>query len=381
MKRTVTYTTPPGELLTATPESSYQPISGTAIANIISAAGLDCRCANTVVAPQLVHYDMNLTDILQYNETKLNKIMKAIGARYHGIATLTSSNIADFGVDISRTERAFINLRSGLYTTDFNNASRSSACIGVDTTNHAVVVDIANAPHMLIAGTTGSGKSVLLNSLLCSLLYKITPFDGKLILIDPKMIELGRYKNLPHLYCPIITDSSVAVKMLADLCVEMDERYQEMNRLGVKDISETNYPRLYVVIDELADLMLTSKKSVEHSIVRIASKARAAGIHLIIATQRPSVNVVTGLIKANIPCKISLAVSNVHDSMVILDHGGAEKLTGRGDAIIKTGNSIIERRFQALFTPDSDIDNIVSYYAAMKQEPPKRKGLFGLLAG
>ena len=222
---------------------------------------------------------------------------------------------------------------------------------------------------------------MLLNSLLCSLLYKITPETGKLVMIDPKSIELSKYENLPHLYCPIITDTHVAVNTLSNLCAEMDERYRYMQKLGVKDISETDLPRIYVVIDELADLMLTSRKSVEYSIVRIASKARAAGIHLIIATQRPSVNVVTGLIKANIPTKIALSVSNVHDSMVILNHGGAEKLTGKGDAVIKTADSIHERRFQAYFTPDSDIDSIVEYYAAIGRETPKKRGLFGLLAG
>jgi len=381
MKRTVTYITPPGDFLTNTPETGYQPINGTTIANIISASGIDCRCANVTVAPQLVHYDMNLTDILQYNETKLNKVLKAVSARYHGVASLTSSKIADFGIDIARTERAFVYLRTGIYTNSFNNASRSSAAIGVDTNGDNVVVDIADAPHILIAGTTGSGKSVLLNSLLCSLLYKITPETGKLIMIDPKQVELSKYENLPHLYTPIITDANVAVNMLYTLCSEMDDRYREMAKLGVKDISQTNFPRLYCVIDELADLMLTSKKSVEHSIVRIAQKGRAAGIHLIIATQRPSVNVVTGLIKANIPTKIALSVSNVHDSMVILNHGGAEKLTGKGDAVIKTADSIHERRFQAYFTPDSDIDSIVDYYAAIGRETPKKRGLFGLLAG
>jgi S-DNA-T family DNA segregation ATPase FtsK/SpoIIIE len=187
-------------------------------------------------------------------------------------------------------------------------------------------------------------------------------------MIDPKQVELSIYEGLPHLYRPIVKGAPEAITALAGLCGEMDNRYRYISKCGAKSVSDTNLPRIYCVIDELADLMLTSKNTVENYIIRIAQRGRAAGIHLIIATQRPTVNIITGLIKANIPTKIALAVSNVSDSVTILNHGGAEKLTGRGDAIIKTPDSITEKRFQALFTPDTDIQAIVSYY-----NPPRRR--------
>jgi len=375
MNNEIIYTTPAGDILTASPKTDYQPISGTTIAALISASGIGCQCVNVAVAPQLVHYDMNLTNILEYNETKLSKVIKAIGARHHSAATFASSKIADFGIDIARNERSDVYLRTGIYTESFNNASRNSAAIGVDTSGNNVILDIATAPHVLIAGTTGSGKSVLLNSLIVSLLYKATPATAQFIMIDPKQVELSNYSRLPHLYKPIVTDANNAVSTLADVCAEMYRRYSLLAEQGYKQLADAPhlFPRLYIVIDELADLMLTSKRAVETSIVRIAQLGRAAGIHLIVATQRPTVNVVTGLIKANIPCKIALAVSNITDSMTILNHGGAEKLTGRGDAIIKTADSIIERRFQTYFTPDHDINAVIDhYYMKSCENAPKR---------
>lgn len=375
MKKKYTYTTPPGDLLTNTSAHDCQIISGLTVAEFMTAAGIKCDCVNVCAAPQVVRYDLRLKDIYSYSETKIKRALKAFQARFNTVASLDRSSVGDFAITATQTERQPLNLKSVIYTASFNEAPRTACAAGVDINNNPVILDIAKAPHILIAGTTGSGKSVLLNSMIISLLYKATPVTAQFILIDPKQVELTAYKDLPHLYKPIVTDVNKAVLTLADACAEMDRRYKTLAAAGYKSLADCPqlFPRLYIVIDELADLMLTSKNAVESSIVRIAQLGRAAGIHLIIATQRPSVNIVTGLIKANIPTKIALSVSNIHDSMTILNHGGAEKLTGRGDAILKTPDSIIERRFQAAFTPDSDIKNIVDYYS---RSNPKKSGLF-----
>ena len=370
MKRT--YTTPPGELLTATP-AIFNPITpGATVAQFITAAGIKCECVNVCAAPQVVRYDLKLKNIFDYNETKIKKVLTAFQARYNTVATFDRSEMGDFSILATRTERQPLNLKSVIYTNSFNNAPRTACAAGIDSNNNPVIIDVAKAPHILIAGTTGSGKSVLLNSLIVSLLYKATPATAQFIMIDPKQVELTNYKALPHLYKPIITDVCAAVVTLKTACAEMDSRYKKLAAKGYKSLADCPqmFPRLYIVIDELADLMLTSKKAVENYIIRIAQLGRAAGVHLIIATQRPTTNIITGLIKANIPCKIALAVSNTADSMTILNHGGAEKLTGRGDAIIKTADSIQEKRFQAAFTPDHDINAVVNHYK------PKYKKLF-----
>lgn len=375
MKKKYIYTTPPGELLTATPAKQCNIINGSTVAEFMTAAGIAADIVNVCAAPQVVRYDLRLKDIYSYNETKIKRALQAFNARFNTVATLDRSSYGDFAIIATRTERQPLNLKSVIYTASFNDAPRTACAAGIDSNNNPVIIDIAKAPHILIAGTTGSGKSVLLNSMIVSLLYKATPATAQFIMIDPKQVEMTAYKDLPHLYKPIVTSAADAVITLADACAEMDRRYKTLAASGYKQLADAShlFPRLYIVIDELADLMLTSKNAVETSIVRIAQLGRAAGIHLIIATQRPTTNIITGLIKANIPLKIALAVSNTADSMTILNHGGAEKLTGRGDAIIKTPDSITERRLQAAFTPDSDIKNIVDYYS---HSNPKKSGLF-----
>lgn len=371
-RKQITYTTPPGELLTATPAKQCNIINGLTVAEFFTAAGIAADCVSVCAAPQVVRYDLRLKDIYTYNESRINRALKAFNARFNTVATLDRSSVGDFAITATRTERQPLNLKSVIYTNSFNNASRTACAAGIDSNNNPVIIDIAKAPHVLIAGTTGSGKSVLLNTMIVSLLYKATPATAQFIMIDPKQVELTVYKNLPHLYKPIVTNAADAVLTLAEACADMDRRYKTLAVSGYKQLADCPqlFPRLFIIIDELADLMLTSKNAVETSIIRIAQLGRAAGTHLIIATQRPTTNIITGLIKANIPLKIALAVSNTADSMTILNHGGAEKLTGRGDAILKTPDSITERRFQAAFTPDSDIKNIVEYYS---HSNPKRR--------
>ena len=235
--------------------------------------------------------------------------------------------------------------------------------------------DIAKMPHGLIAGATGSGKSVCINSIIMSILYKARPDEVKLIMIDPKVVELGIYNGIPHLLVPVVTDPRKAAGTLGWAVSEMEKRYQMFAASGVRDLEGYNkvadadpemikLPRVVIIIDELADLMMTAPKEVEDSINRIAAKARAAGMHLIIATQRPSVDVVTGVIKANIPSRIAFAVSSQIDSRTILDAAGAEKLLGRGDMLFSTSSSPKPARIQGCFVSDEEVEAVVSFVKA-----------------
>jgi S-DNA-T family DNA segregation ATPase FtsK/SpoIIIE len=217
-------------------------------------------------------------------------------------------------------------------------------------------------PHMLIAGATGSGKSVALNTILCGMLYCATPTMTQFVMIDPKQVELSAYAGLPHLAAPIITSADEAVNTLQSINAAMDQRYKVMARQRTKSGTEAGFPRMVIVIDELADLMLTSKKAVEESIIRIAQLGRAAGMHLLVATQKPVVSVITGLIQGNIPCKLALQTASTSDSVRILGHKGAETLLGRGDALLKLPDRVQEIRLQCAYTAPEDIDAIVNYW-------------------
>ena len=249
-----------------------------------------------------------------------------------------------------------------LTTTFQDHTPHLRTCLGCNSNNKAVVLSVGDMPHILIAGATGSGKSVLLNSMIISMLYSCTPATMQMVMIDPKKVELSKYEGLPHLSCPIVKNHNDAVQTLENVCAEMDSRYDRMAAEGYKKASDMGLPSMVVIIDELADLMLTSKYECEQSIIRIAQLGRAAGIHLIIATQRPTVNVITGLIKSNIPCKIALQTSSIRDSITILDHKGAESLTGKGDALLKLPSQVEEIRFQSAYVSDADIESVVHYW-------------------
>ncbi|MCE7791424.1 DNA translocase FtsK [Salipaludibacillus sp. CUR1] len=248
-----------------------------------------------------------------------------------------------------------------------------SAAMGMGISGEAIVTDLQKMPHGLIAGATGSGKSVCVNSILTSILYKATPDEVRLLLIDPKMVELAPYNEVPHLAAPVITDPKEATKSLKWAVSEMENRYEKFAKAGARDISRYNekmkksgneksvLPYLLIVVDELADLMMVSPQEVEDSICRIAQKARACGIHLLVATQRPSVDVITGLIKANIPTRVAFSVSSQVDSRTILDGSGAEKLLGRGDMLMLENGSSKPLRVQGTFVSDDEIERIVDY--------------------
>ena len=253
-----------------------------------------------------------------------------------------------------------------------DNPSKVSFAVGKDIGGNNIVGNIAKLPHLLIAGTTGSGKSVCTNSLIISLLYKATPEEVRLIMVDPKMVELGIYNGIPHLLIPVVTDPKKAAGALQWAVVEMMKRYRAFSEIGVRDLASYNahaaktddmekMPQIVVVIDELADLMLVAAKEVEESICRVAQMGRAAGMHLIIATQRPSADVITGLMKANIPSRIAFAVASSLESRIILDTTGAEKLVGRGDMLYFPLGTGKPQRVQGCLISDEEVAAVVGF--------------------
>lgn len=284
-------------------------------------------------------------------------------------------NKAAVGIEVPNKTGSIVSVREILESPAFINAkSKLTVALGRDIGGNVVVTDIAKMPHGLIAGATGSGKSVCINSIIISLLYKATPDEVKLLMIDPKVVELGIYNGIPHLLVPVVTDPRKAAGALGWAVTEMERRYKMFADRGVRDLAGYNkfvenlgdpevqkMPHIVIIIDELADLMMTASKEVEDSINRIAAKARAAGMHLIIATQRPSVDVVTGVIKANIPTRIAFAVSAQPDSKTILDSAGAENLLGRGDMLFSPVGSSKPSRIQGCFVSDEEVEAVVDY--------------------
>ncbi len=278
------------------------------------------------------------------------------------------------GIEVPNDKRSTVYLRGLIDCDAFRTAkSRVTCCLGEGVGGVSVYLNIEKMPHLLIAGATGTGKSVCINSLIMSLLYKAKPDEVKLLMIDPKTVEFSVYKDIPHLMAPIITDSKRAAGALNLAVQEMERRYELMRTVGVRNIAGYNaatendryehpyIPQMVIIIDELADLMMTAKNEVEASIVRLAQKARAAGIHLILGTQRPSVDVITGLIKANVPSRISFTVTSQVDSRTILDNAGAEKLLGIGDMLYAPIGSSKPQRVQGCFVSDEEVEKIVEY--------------------
>ncbi|MDU4930250.1 MAG: DNA translocase FtsK, partial [Staphylococcus epidermidis] len=274
------------------------------------------------------------------------------------------------GIEVPNQNPTKVNLRSIIESPKFKNTeSKLTVAMGYRINNEPLLMDIAKTPHALIAGATGSGKSVCINSILMSLLYKNHPEELRLLLIDPKMVELAPYNDLPHLVSPVITDVKAATQSLKWAVEEMEKRYKLFAQYHVRNITafnkkapyEQRMPKIVIVIDELADLMMMAPQDVEQSIARIAQKARACGIHMLVATQRPSVNVITGLIKANIPTRIAFMVSSSVDSRTILDSGGAERLLGYGDMLYLGSGMNKPIRVQGTFVSDDEIDEVVDF--------------------
>ena len=286
---------------------------------------------------------------------------------------------AAIGIEVPNKENTAVGLRELLETKEFQEfSSKLAFAVGKDIGGKTVVSDIAKMPHMLIAGSTGSGKSVCINTLIMSILYKADPSEVKLILVDPKVVELSVYNGIPHLLIPVVTDPKKASAALQWGVAEMTDRYKKFADYNVRDLKGFNQkmeelkqkgetglpekmPQIVIIVDELADLMMVAPGEVEESICRLAQLARAAGIHLILATQRPSVDVITGLIKANMPSRVAFAVSSGVDSRTILDMNGAEKLLGKGDMLFYPQGYSKPVRVQGAFVSDGEVSAVVDY--------------------
>lgn len=339
----------------------------------LSSFHVDAKVVNRTKGPAVTRFEVQPARGVKVNKvTNLTDDIKlALAAKDIRMeAPIPGKNA--IGIEVPNRTSAPVMLREILRRDVFRQPdSPLTVGLGLDISGQPIVTDLKKMPHGLVAGATGSGKSVCINSILVSLLYKASPDEVKLLLVDPKMVELATYQEVPHLVAPVITDPKQATAALKWVVQEMERRYELFSQRGVRDISKYNQrfsengkpalPYLLVVIDELADLMMVSPQDVEDAICRIAQKARACGIHLLLATQRPSVDVITGLIKANIPTRIAFAVASQTDSRTILDMGGAERLLGKGDMLFHENGSPKPIRVQGTFVSDEEIEDVVAY--------------------
>ena len=336
---------------------------------------IEAHIINVTRGPSVTRYEVELEKGVRLNKltTSAKDIALSLGVANVRIEAIPGK-ISVVGIEVPNKSVNTVTLREVIHSNEFARAkSKSSFSVGKDIGGACIVGNIAKLPHMLIAGTTGSGKSVCMNSIIISLLYKASPEDVKLIMVDPKMVELGIYNGIPHLLIPVVTDPKKAAGSLQWAVTEMMRRYKAMSNAGVRDLESYNsiiesqednavkLPQVVVIIDELADLMLVAAKEVEESICRIAQMGRAAGIHLIIATQRPSADVITGLMKANIPSRIAFAVASAMESRIILDTQGAEKLVGRGDMLYAPIGAGKPLRVQGCFVSDEEVEAVTSF--------------------
>ena len=372
------YVFPPLDLLTKPPrlsdgdEESELRARGELLVNTLKEYSVETTIANATKGPNATRYELipatgvrinRITNLSDEIAMKLAAKSVRIEAPIPGKSTV--------GIEVSNDKTQTVYLREVIDTPAFRNAeSKITAAIGKDIAGENVIADIDKLVHLLIGGATGTGKSVCINSILISLLYKATPEDVRLILVDPKMVEFNVYRGIPHLLVQVVTNPKKAAGVLAWACMEMDARYEKLAMKNVRDIhgynrnlaeGEKKMPHIVIVIDELADLMISAPKVVEESVARLSQKARAAGMHLIIATQRPSAEVVTGQIKANIPSRIALAVTSGINSNIILDERGAEKLLGKGDMLFDPIGATKTQRVQGCFVSDKEVENIVEF--------------------
>ena len=340
----------------------------------LASFNIDAHIINVTRGPSVTRYEVELDKGVRLNKLTscADDIALSLGASGVRIAAVPGK-ISVVGIEVPNRSVTTVSLREVIDSSEFAKAkSKTSIALGKSIDGNCVVGNIAKMPHLLIAGTTGSGKSVCMNSLILSLLYKAGPEDVKLIMVDPKMVELGIYNGIPHLLIPVVTDPKKAAGSLQWAVTEMLRRYKMMSDMGVRDLESYNsivtaeedgqkLPQVVIIIDELADLMMVAAKEVEDSICRIAQMGRAAGMHLIIATQRPSANVITGLMKANIPSRIAFSVASAMESRIILDTMGAEKLVGKGDMLYAPIGSGKPLRVKGCFVTDGEVEAVAEY--------------------
>ena len=377
------YEFPPIEMLS---EGSKQALKGGKKAVADTAAklqktlysfGVSAKVENVSIGPAITRYELkpaegvrvsriaNLADDIALNLAAETIRIEAPIPGKHAV-----------GIEVPNAENEVVHLRDIIDTPEFEeHKSKLAFALGKDVAGKEIITDIAKMPHVMIAGATGSGKSVCINTLIASIIYKAKPSEVKLVMVDPKVVELSVYNGIPHLLIPVVTDPRKAAGALAWAVQEMENRYATFASKGVRDLKGYNeavdkkdgigkLPHIVIIIDELADLMMVAKKDVEDAICRLAQKARAAGMHLVIATQRPSVDVITGLIKANIPSRIAFAVSSQVDSRTILDMVGAEKLLGKGDMLFYPAGAPKPTRIQGAFISDGEVEKIVNFLKA-----------------
>ena len=375
-----TYEFPPIELLT---EGGSKGMKGskkviadnaTKLQKTLYNFGVSAKVENVSVGPAITRYELKPAEGVRVS--KIANLADDIALNLAAESIRIEAPIPGkqaVGIEIPNKENEVVHLRDIIEADKFGDAkSKLAFALGKDVAGEEVVTDIAKMPHVLIAGSTGSGKSVCINTLITSIIYKAKPSEVKLVLVDPKVVELSVYNGIPHLLIPVVTDPKKAAGALAWAVQEMVNRYSLFASKGVRDIKGYNealdsenegskLPQIVIIIDELADLMMVAKNDVEDAICRLAQMARAAGMHLVIATQRPSVDVITGLIKANIPSRIAFAVSSQVDSRTILDMAGAEKLLGKGDMLFYPTGMSKPTRIQGAFISDKDVEKIVDF--------------------
>ncbi len=377
------YRFPPVSLLTerksanSTQESSDLNSTASHLVDTLRSFGVETRIVDITKGPTVTRYELQPCAGVKISRITSLADDIALSLASAGVRIEAPiPNKAAVGIEVPNKQSNIVSIKELIESEEFTAAnSKTTVALGRDISGKAVVADIEKMPHCLIAGATGSGKSVCINSIVMSILYKAKPEDVKLIMIDPKVVELGVYNGIPHLLVPVVTDPRKASGALSWAVCEMEKRYacfaenyvrniEGYNRLAEMNSDTEKMPHIIIIIDELADLMMTAPKEVEDSINRIAAKARAAGMHLLIATQRPSVDVVTGVIKANIPTRIAFAVSSQIDSRTILDMGGAEKLLGRGDMLFCPMGASKPGRIQGCFVSDDEVEKVVEYIKA-----------------
>ena len=373
------YALPSAELLQIgkgdpAPDTQGREAVGRALLDTLGSFGVEAKIVGTVVGPSVSRYELRLAP-----GTKVSKVTALKDDLAYALASTDIRILAPIpgkqaiGVEVPNQRRRLVTL-GDIYQGRPQGSSPLVGWLGKDIAGHAVWTDLARMPHVLVAGTTGSGKSGCINAILASILLHGSPNDVRLVLVDPKRVELNHYEHVPHLLTPVVTNPRLAANVLANLIGEMEGRYTVMGEARARSLVELNrtrrragerpLPHILCVIDELADLMMVAPAEVEDSIIRLAQKSRAVGIHLVLATQRPSTDVITGTIKVNIPARIAFAVASQVDSRVILDQGGAETLLGQGDMLFRPAGTSKLQRIQGAFVTEDEIAKLTKHWAA-----------------
>jgi S-DNA-T family DNA segregation ATPase FtsK/SpoIIIE len=372
------YTAPPAALLkrsngsAAKVDTGAQAKVGAQLVEALGHFGVEARVVGTVTGPHVTRYELRLAP-----GTKMSKVSALKDDLAYALAAEDVRILAPIpgkqavGVEVPNLVRKIVHL-GDVFQDAPKGWSPLTVWLGKDIAGKAIGTDLAKQPHVLVAGTTGSGKSGCVNAMLSSILLRATPNEVRLVLVDPKQVELNHYENIPHLLTPVVTSPRLAANVLANLIKEMEERYSIMSRARTRSLVELNrvrekegerpLPYILCVIDELADLMMIAPGEVEDSIIRLAQKSRAVGIHLLLATQRPSADIITGMIKANVPARIAFAVSSQTDSRVILDQNGAESLLGQGDMLFRPASESRPARIQGAFITEDEIEKITRHW-------------------